>query len=206
MSNWFESNATTSIIIYTITIAAAVWAASRYVFQDNRIELLQSELNAQKAVSEQYESKAEILSKDLETVRSENAEYRSWLSQSKEAVPAIMPRISELKTYITALEGQVSKLSKDSPVSVPTIRDARRGLPNIDELTGLRLEVQEVTIDKHASILVKFPDRDTKSQLSVKGGEEFKFKHGPVAYKLSIIRVYYIADGIEFSVLQDKAP
>ncbi len=162
MSNWFESNATTSIIIYTITIAAAAWATTRYVLQDNRIELLQSELNAQKAVSEQYESKAEILSKDLETVRSENAEYRSWLSQSKEAVPAIMPRISELKTYITALEGQVSKLSKDSPVSVSTIRDARRGLPNIDELTGLRLEVQEVTIDKHASILVKGTSKNTQ--------------------------------------------
>lgn len=206
MPNWFENNATKSIITYTLVIVVATSAVTIFLLKDNQVALIQSEVNAHKAVSDQYKSKADILSKDLETVRSENAEYRSWLSQSKEAVPAIMPRISELKTYIAALEGQVSELSKNSPVSVPIIRDARRGLPVIDKLTGLRLEVQEVTIDRHASILVKFPDRDTKTQLLVKGGEEFPFKHGPVAYKLSIVRVYYIADGIEFSVLQDKAP
>lgn len=202
MSNWFENNQTKSILIYTLTIVAATWATSRFVFQDNRIELLKSEIDAQKAQSDQYRSKAELLSKDLETVRAENAEYRAWLSQSKNAVPAIMPRISALKGYISALEGQVEKLSNNKPASIQLVRDARRGEPVIDERTGLQIEVKDVTIDKQASIIVKFPDRDTKSHFSVKGGEQLKFKVGPLVYVLSIGRVYFIADGIEFSVFQ----
>lgn len=72
MSNWFEENPTKSVIVYTILIATTTWAISTYVLQDNRIALLRSELDSQKALSEQYRAKSELLSKDLESVRAEN--------------------------------------------------------------------------------------------------------------------------------------
>jgi uncharacterized small protein (DUF1192 family) len=196
MSNWFEDNPVKSVIVHTIFIAATTWAVSTYVFQDNRIALLRSELDAQKALSEQYKTKSELLSKDLESVRAENVEYRNWLSESKDAVPAIMPRITELKSYIASLEAKVAKL----PAAFSLNRDARRGAPTTDDKTGVVVEVQEVTVDKQAKLLVKFPDRDTKVVLKVKGGEFFPFMLGPVTYRLSILRVYYIADGIEFAI------
>lgn len=205
MSNWFEDNPCKSIILYTILIVGATWGATRFILQDNRIELLRSELDVQKALSEQYKTKAEFLSKDLENVRAENTEYRAWLSQSKVAFPAIMPRLTELKTYIAALEGQVAQLSKNTAAYTPVVKNARRGIPIVDEQTGLQIDVKEVTIDRRASIIVKFPDRDTKSYLSVKRGEQFKFKHGPASYTLSVVEVYYLADSIEFSVLQEKS-
>lgn len=199
MSNWFETNPTKSVIGHTIAVAGITWAVSTFILQDNRVNLLKAEIDSQRAIAEQYKSKADLLSKDLETVRAENAEFRAWLNQSKDAVPAIMPRITELKNYIAALEAKSSR----QPRAQQFVQEARRGNPATDEITGVRVEVQEVTIEKMASILVKFPDRDTKVSLEVKGGETFPFKLGPVDYKLAILRVYYIADGIEFAISQE---
>lgn len=111
-----------------------------------------------------------------------------------------MPRINELKSYIALLEAKVSNL----PVTSSLIHDAMRGAPSTDNGTGVVVEVQEVDVNKQATLLVKFPDKEKKVVLKVKGGEVFPFKLGPEAYKLSILRVYYLADSIEFSVTAEE--
>jgi hypothetical protein len=203
MSNWFETNATKSIILYTLAIAGATWAISTFILQDNRLNLIRSELDAQKSLSEQYKSKAELLSKDMEILRAENTEYKAWLSQSKDAIPGIMPRVTELKSYIGSLEDQLAQLKKLNPnlvIKEQLIKDIRRGTPYKDEKTGLKIEIKEISVDKKASLLIKFPDRDVNTLVTVNDGQQFKFKVGLINYVLTIARVYYIADGLDVSI------
>jgi hypothetical protein len=203
MSNWFETNATKSIILYTLAIAGATWAISTFILQDNRLNLIRSELDAQKSLSEQYKSKAELLSKDMEILRAENTEYKAWLSQSKDAIPGIMPRVTELKSYIGSLEDQLAQLKKLNPnlvIKEQLIKDIRRGTPYKDEKTGLKIEIKEISVDKKASLLIKFPDRDVNTLVTVNDGQQFKFKVGLINYVLTIARIYYIADGLDVSI------
>ena len=92
MSNWFEDNATKSVIGYTLVVAAATWATSTFILQDNRLSLLRGEVDSQKTLAEQYKSKVELLQRELDNVRLENSEYRTWLGQTKDAIPAMVPR------------------------------------------------------------------------------------------------------------------
>ena len=203
MSNWFETNATKSIILYTLAIAGATWAVSTFILQDNRLNLIRSELDTQKSLSEQYKSKAELLSRDMEILRSENTEYKAWLSQTKDAIPGIMPRVTELKSYIGSLEDQLAQLKKLNPnlvIKEQLIKDIRRGTPFKDEKTGLKIEIKEISVDKKASLLIKFPDRDVNTLVIVNDGQQFKFKVGLINYVLTIARVYYIADGLDISI------
>lgn len=203
MSNWFEINATKSIILYTLAIAGATWAVSTFILQDNRLNLIRSELDTQKSLSEQYKSKAELLSRDMEILRSENTEYKAWLSQTKDAIPGIMPRVTELKSYIGSLEDQLAQLKKLNPnlvIKEQHIKDIRRGTPFKDEKTGLKIEIKEISVDKKASLLIKFPDRDVNTLVIVNDGQQFKFKVGLINYVLTIARVYYIADGLDISI------
>lgn len=203
MSNWFETNATKSIILYTLAIAGATWAVSTFILQDNRLNLIRSELDTQKSLSEQYKSKAELLSRDMEILRSENTEYKAWLSQTKDAIPGIMPRVTELKSYIGSLEDQLAQLKKLNPnlvIKEQLIKDIRRGTPFKDEKTGLKIEIKEISVDKKASLLIKFPDRDVNTLVIVNDGQQFKFKVGLINYVLTIARVNYIADGLDISI------
>ena len=203
MSNWFETNATKSIILYTLAIAGATWAVSTFILQDNRLNLIRSELDTQKSLSEQYKSKAELLSRDMQILRSENTEYKAWLSQTKDAIPGIMPRVTELKSYIGSLEDQLAQLKKLNPnlvIKEQLIKDIRRGTPFKDEKTGLKIEIKEISVDKKASLLIKFPDRDVNTLVIVNDGQQFKFKVGLINYVLTIARVYYIADGLDISI------
>lgn len=84
-------------------MVAATWATSTFILQDNRLNLAKSELESQKTLAEQYKSKTDLLQKDIEALRAENLEYRTWLAQSKDAIPIMVPQLVELKKQIATL-------------------------------------------------------------------------------------------------------
>src|SRR5438874_194418 len=139
MANWFEDNPGKSVISYTLLIAGATWAISTFVLQDNRLNLARSELESQKTSTEQYKSKVELLQRDIELLRSENAEYRNWLGQTKDAIPVIVPRIADLKEKVTKLETELSHARDASPASPNLAQDhtVQIGSAFVDETTGL---------------------------------------------------------------------
>lgn len=128
MSNWFEDNPMKSVISYTFIVVGFTWAVSTFVLQDNRINLMRSEVDSQKAVAEQYKAKVELLQREIDTIRSENIEYRAWLSQSKDAIPTIVPRITELKLKIAELEKTNKGANASTKPSSPEISITRAGL------------------------------------------------------------------------------
>ena len=202
MSNWFENNPTKSVLSYTLVIAGATWAISTFVLQDNRINLLRTEVDSQRSVAEQYKSKVELLQREIDTVRSENTEYRAWLGQAKDAIPIIVPRINDLKARIDELERKNKTLLADGASGSKTSSEIEvsRGRAYIDEMTGVVVTVLEVGIDRQARMAVKLPGKATADEKTVYAGWQWGFKSGGKSYTLTLNEVSFARDYVKVKI------
>jgi hypothetical protein len=164
--------------------------------------LAKSELESEKALTEQYKGKAELLQRDIEALRSENAEYRSWLGQTKGAIPAIAQRISELKTKIATLEAEDERLraSSPSPLTVTAEHSASLGRAFIDDSTGLIFTVNRTTPDRIAQLTIRTPDQAVPIEGKFGPGQQFEFKGSDRTYQLTIIEVSFLTDSVVFRI------
>jgi septal ring factor EnvC (AmiA/AmiB activator) len=206
MSNWFEQNATKSVIGYTLLVAGATWAVSTFVLQDNRLNLVRTELEAQRSQTEQYKAKAEILQTDLEVLRADNAEYRAWLGQAKDAIPAIAPRIRELNDKIAEL--QLQGVGLGATVS-QTARPAQEltaslGRAYVDDGLGIVFTVKQTTPARTADVIVKLPDQVSAVEATIDAGKQWRFVENDKKYVLTVTEVSFYGDSVSFRVAEAK--
>jgi len=206
MSNWFENNPTKSVIGYTLVIAGATWATSTFILQDNRLNFARSELQSQKSLTEQYKSKADLLQRDIDALRSENAEYRTWLGQTKDAIPVIVPRITALKEKVATLEAESARLRAISPTSSKSIRElnSHLGSASIDDVTGLIFTVKRTTPDRVAQVVVKFPGKDVPVEATINPGQQWRFKFKDKDYLLTVTDISFLGDSVRFRITTDQ--
>ncbi len=202
MSNWFENNVAKSVITHTIVIAGTTWAVSTFILQDNRIALVRSELESQKTLTEQYKAKTELLQKDLEVLRTENSEYKTWLAQSKEALPIIVPRILELKQQVIKLEGEAAELKKQNPAATSANREktVELGRAFIDQETSVIFTLKKTSPDRVATVVVKLPDQTNYLEQSVLAGQQWKFKANGKIYSLMLTQVNFYSDTVNLVI------
>lgn len=211
MAHWFERNATPAIVTYTLVIVTATWAVSTFILKDNRIALAQSQLETQKALTDQWKQKTEILQKDLEAARSENAEYREWLGKIDGAIPAVMPRITELKNRISVLESQVKE-----PVPAGGLIEYRLAQLNshganvgsafIHDTLGVIFTVKKTFPDSTAEVLVQLPDKPTPIEEKITPGKRWTFEVDGVTYGLIVTNIIFLADRVEFRIVRMEQP
>lgn len=197
MSNWLENNQTKSVITYTLMIVGVTWAVSTYVLQDYRINLLKSESDSQRAIAEQYKSKSELLQREIDAIRTENIEYRTWLSQAKDAVPIMVPRLIELKAKIAELESRPSTAIEKPASEPPPEARVSRGRAYIDQTTGLVFTVLSVGVDQRASVAVKLPSKNAVEEIKVFPGWQWKFESKGSEYILTVIEINFIGDSVK---------
>jgi hypothetical protein len=203
MSNWFEDNPIKSVIGHTIIVASFTWVVSTFVLQDNRINLMRSEVDSQKAVAEQYKAKVELLQREIDTVRAENIEYRAWLSQSKDAVPTIVPRITELKLKIAELEKIHKGVNASTTSSSPEITIAR-GRAYVDTPTGLVFTVLGINHERQARIAIKLPGKSVADESTVYPGWQWKFNADGQQHLLTLLEVNFFGDSIRIQITRAK--
>ncbi|WP_157475027.1 hypothetical protein [Lysobacter sp. Root494] len=202
MSNWFENNATKSVLIYTAFVITSTWAVSTFILNDNRVALVQRQLDAQRAQTDQYKSKVELLQRDVETARAENAEYRQWLSQTKDAIPVMVPRVIELTGRIKTLEAENSALlaSGTGPKPKEDAHSATLGTAFIDQETGLIFTVKDTTPSMTATVLVKFPESGSQQEYTISAGQQWSFKLGTKRYTLTVTEISFLGDRVSFQI------
>lgn len=205
MSNWFENNPTKSVVTYTLLVVGATWAGSTFILQDNRLSLAKSELESQKVLTETYKAKAELLQKDSETLRTENAEYRSWLAQTKDAVPIMVPRLNELKDRVATLEASSAQATANGTPSAPPGFTARVGTAFIDESAGLIFTVKSVSVNRTAEVYVKLPDRERPINETAIPGSQWDFIADGVSYRLVVASISFLTDEVGLRVSKKKA-
>ncbi|WP_186193205.1 hypothetical protein [Burkholderia gladioli] len=205
MGNWFEKNATSSIVLYTIVVAGATWGASTFILQDDRLNLAHSELETQKSLTESYKAKAELLQHDVETLRAENREYENWLGQTKDAIPVIVPHITELNDKITRLEAEARTRAASSPVAdASRAVSARLGSAFIDDVTGLVFTVRKTNPNQTADISIKLPGTETPMEASINAGQQWHFTWKNTKYLLTATDISFITDTVELRISKEQ--
>lgn len=206
MPNWFERNATPTIIGYTLLIAGSTWGASTFILQDSRLNSAQSELASEKALTEQYKSKLELVQRDLEELRNENKEYRDWLGQTKDAIPVVVPRIMELKGDIAALKAEVASLRAANQYAEPEVREcsATVGSAFIDDTTGLIFTVKRTAPDQTADVLIHFPGSGSPNEFSISPGFQRVFLANGKSFTLTVTSINFVGDIVQFRLQPNK--
>lgn len=202
VSNWFENNATKSVLIYTAFVIGSTWAVSTFILSDNRVALVQRQLDAQEALTEQYKAKTELLQRDLEDARGENAEYRQWLSQTKDAIPVMVPRLLALNKKVGELEAERSKLLA-SGAEAPALSaklSASLGVAYIDPETGLVFTVKNTKPDMTATVLIKFPESGSQQEYKINAGKQWPFSVGSMRYALTVTEISFFGDRVSFQI------
>lgn len=222
MSNWFQDHPATGIITYTLVIVGAAWATSTFILEDNRLNLARSELESQKAVAEQYKAKSELLQSDIAALRAENQEYRAWLTQSKDAVPIMVPQLVDLKRQVELLKTKHSVLSeavsvvplassnssttaasKPIPNGFSEVRVAKLGSAAIDEVTGTIVTVLQTTSARKAELILSFPGQNPVTDQSAYPGKQYRFAWGERSVTLTLLEINFFTDTVKFRLTTD---
>lgn len=206
MANWFEDHPIRSIISHTVLVAGITWAVSTYILKDNRLKLVQGEVDSQKAISEQYKSKIELLQREVEALRTENFEYKAWLVQSKDAIPVMVPQLLKLKEKVLALEEDAKKINGKNPGNVSLLKEqfVSIGKAYIDRELDLIVTVKKISIDRAADVVIRFPDKSTALEAKVNPGEKWDFSANGEKFNIVVSEISWIGDRVGFIVSKIK--
>ncbi|MDT1912296.1 hypothetical protein FPK81_14770 [Acinetobacter baumannii] len=198
MSNWFENNATKSVISYTLIIVTATWAVSTFILEDSKLSDVKSQLETQKIITDQYKVKVDILQKDIEKLQAENTEYKSWLEKEGKVVPSIFvaknlqmqEEIKNLKTVI-----------KNNSIEQDANQRLNIGTAYINNELDISLTLDEVSIGNKATIYIKLPNTTKNIKYDdIRAGYIIPFEKDNKKYKITFTKVLFVSDVVEFTI------
>lgn len=109
MSNWFEENATRSVIIHTVVVATATWAAFAFVFDENRVKLHEAKVARAESEIKEVNARNSVLSTRVDYLTQENIQLHQWLESEPKTVPFYEKKLSELSDKLVSLEDALRK-------------------------------------------------------------------------------------------------
>lgn len=145
-----------------------------------------------------------MLQRDINTLRSENAEYRRWLGRMKDAIPAIVPRINELKQQVATLQAKVVAEAAGGRANSSTRRlvTATLGSAYIDEKTGLIFTVLQTYPDETAKVSVHLPDKPGALEETIAPGHQWSFKARGQRLLLTVTSISFLGDTVDLQIAQ----
>ncbi|MCB2426674.1 hypothetical protein [Methylophaga pinxianii] len=120
MSNWFEDNPTKSVVAHTVIVAAATWAAFYFVFDENKIKLIEAKAEKIAAESKEVNARNSVLVTRLDYLTKENEKYLRWLESTPNTLPFYELEITKLEEQIVKLKTDLATRPKlDNPFKPP---------------------------------------------------------------------------------------
>ncbi|WGM25592.1 hypothetical protein [Acinetobacter pittii] len=198
MTNWFENNATPSIIGYTIVIVASTWAVSTFVLEDSKLSDIKSQLETQKVITDQYKVKVDILQKDIEKLQLENTEYKSWLEKEGKVVPSIfVAKNLQMQEEIKNLKAKI----KNSSIESEDNQSLSIGIAYINSELDISLTLDHVLVSNKAVIYIKLPNTNKNIKYNeIKAGDIITFEKDNKKYKITFTKVLFVRDVVEFTI------
>lgn len=205
---WFEENPTKSIITYTIFIVGVTWGGSYFILDENKVNVIRAEVENEKAITNQYKAKTEVLEDQITQLRNENKKYLEWLSGTPNTIPYLELKINTLneelhpKKNIGRGNGILEDLqgSGTGKVGVPAYVNAATlniGEGWVDQNTNLTFGVNQVLQDFTAEALIGIPGQKEQELKQVKPGKSWIFTKGAKQYQFVVKNINWYTNKVE---------
>lgn len=205
MSNWFENHPTRSIVIYTLVIAGAMWAAFNFVFDENKVAVYRAQVENEKATANQYRAKTEVLEIEIARLRDENRKYLEWMVNTPNTLPYLEQRIKQLTDENSRTKGDLagtshSESSGTATLSVmpySTTKTLSIGEAMVDSRTNATFGIGRITSDFTASAVLTLPGDKPQELSQVKAGSTWSFVKDGKHYQLVVSKVDWFSNKAE---------
>jgi hypothetical protein len=197
MSNWFESSPARSVVIHTLVVAAAVWAAFNFVFDENKVN--------------HYKAKTEVLEVEIARLREENKKYHEWLTSTPNTIPFLETKLKTLIAENAKLSTELISAPRPAAAASATTseppsktyvysRALNVGESFIDPQTNAILGIGLIARDFTAAGVLTLPDGQGGAVPTLKVGDSWKYPHGGKRYQLTLSKVDWYTNRAEVTV------
>ncbi|MGF1845411.1 hypothetical protein L4C39_19920 [Vibrio clamense] len=197
LSNWFENNPTKTVISHTFVVAAATWAAFFFVFDENKIKLVETKAQKYQAETKEVLARNSVLLAQRDLLIEENKKYLRWLESTPNTLPFYEVELEKLNRKVASLEGELQVAEQqgnnieqpeqpEQPEEAVYVywRTLKVGESFIDPQTQVVLGVQTIEYELTAQTNVSFPNGEGKSRKDSKPGDSWPFSVGERKYVL----------------------
>lgn len=201
MSSVLQKHSGAIFLTYTLSIFISAYT------------LVQSRVETEKAITNQYKIKLDLLEKDMAQIKSENSQYKEWLLENEKINPILYEKFKNLNEEISELR----RKEKDFPTnSHPENRNeenltemdlfenyvVRKGSSFYNEKVNVLVGVGNVDVNRNADIIVNTLSPKEEQKLKVTPGSAVQLMNGK--FVLLITDVEFITDQVSFSLKTNK--
>jgi hypothetical protein len=191
LSNWFENHPARSVIGHTVIVAAATWAAFYFIFDENKIKLIEAKSEKISAEVKEVNARNTVLVTRLDYLTKDNEKYLRWLEQTPNTLPFYEHELSKLEREIESLKIELTTHPKNDNLfefKKPEQYEfwSRKGVGDtfLDPKTKAVLGIQDINIKNFASAQISLPDGAQFSNEKAKPGDTWHFELNGVSYSL----------------------
>jgi len=191
LSNWFENHPAKSVIGHSVIVAAATWAAFYFIFDENKIKLIEAKSEKIAAEVKEVNARNTVLVTRLDYLIKDNDKYLRWLEQTPKTLPFYEHEVLKLEKEIESLKTQLSKRPNSTNFFKPKEQDSYEfeltksaGSTFLDPETKASLGIQEINIRKYASVSISLPNGVKHSDENAKPGDTWQFELNGKNYSL----------------------
>ncbi|WP_413285038.1 hypothetical protein [Vibrio sp. MA40-2] len=195
MSNWFENNPTRSVLLHTIVVATATWAAFAFVFDENRVKLHEAKVARAEAETKEVNARNAVLVTRVDYLTRENEKLLKWLELEPKSIPFYERQATELKAKIVKLEDTISLASQSSNDTIKFDWKEQLGTYNKQDLKPVQISIYDpltqvvvgadrVLIDGSTDIKITMPSGEKIEQKSALPGDTWDYEHNGKNFRL----------------------
>jgi hypothetical protein len=191
--NWFEGHPVFSIISHTIIVAGVTWAASRFIFDEKK-------LDHYRAIIERKDSEIQALTERLSFVEKENSKYLGWLGADELSFPSLTRKIGELEATSKSIAetGVV-----DFPSEFPTLIEVKKNQAIVEKATEVIVALHEVSPSRKALLTLTLPGKEPQKFADKVVGDVWRFERDGKKYRMTLMEVSYITSHAKLDLRYD---
>ena len=203
MPNWIEHNPTKSLIVYTITLAGAIFAILYFVLFENQSYLHKTEKENLKTQIQTLNERIDLLQYDNIHLIKENNQLKYWLKSTPNSFEFLKDQIKMLENQVSNPEQPVTAPKTETSKYTNVSKNIASGQAYLDQKTGVSIGINEISIHRTASGIIHLPNTKEVKFSKAKPGTQWEFNHNGIHYSLVLLEVNYIGDQYRV-VLKEK--
>lgn len=197
VADGLQKHSAAVLITYTLSIFISAYT------------LVQSRVETEKSITNQYKIKLDLLEKDMAKIEVENQQYKSWLLENEKVSPVLYEKFEKLNMEIANLRSEKNEIianvqnnkSNDKNLTQKDLFETylvKKGSSFYNPQANLLVGVSNVDINRSADIIVNTISHQEAQKIKVTPGSAIQISNGD--FVLLVTDVEFITDQVNFTL------